>query len=149
MATERTRLQDPGAPAVPAAPPAAAPSTGVLAATTAGQDALRAEHDALAGRLATRASVDQVQNGGVLAFFTVLAFGMTCKLAWDRWGWLPVNKPAPEGQYPLWFLLGTILTLALLSSAVRAFRRAAALRADEAAGFERLRALRSRLGLDT
>ena len=61
----------------------------------------------------------------------------------------PSARPAPEGQYPLWFLLGALLTLALLSSAVRAFRRAAALRADEAAGFERLRALRSRLGLDT
>ena len=111
--------------------------------------ALRAEHDALADRLATRASVDRMKEGGVLTFFTVISFGMTCKLAWDRWGWLPVNKPKPEGHYPLWFLLGALLTLVLLRYAVRQYRRAAALRRDELAHFERLRALRTRLGLDT
>ena len=41
-------------------------------------------------RLATRASVDRMQTGGALTFFTVLSFGMSCKLAWERWGWLPV-----------------------------------------------------------
>lgn len=111
--------------------------------------ALRAEHDALAERLATRASVDRMKEGGVLTFFTVISFGMTCKLAWDRWGWLPVNKPKPEGHYPLWFLLGALLTLVLLRYAVRQYRQAAALRRDELARFERLRALRARLGLDT
>lgn len=111
--------------------------------------ALRAEHDALAERLATRASVDRMKEGGVLTFFTVISLGLTCKLAWDRWGWLPVNKPKPEGHYPLWFLLGALLTLVLLRYAVRQYRRAAALRRDELARFERLRALRARLGLDT
>ncbi len=123
--------------------------TGTLAATDAGQVALRAEHDALAAQLATRASVDRMQTGGALTFFTVLAFGMSCKLAWDRWGWLPVNKPKPEGEYPLWFLLGALLTAVLVWYTVRAFRQAAALRAVEAEGFRRLQALRSRLELDT
>lgn len=144
-----------GAPS-PQAPPAPAPhgaagptGTGTLAATDADQVALRAEHDALAAQLATRASVDRMQVGGALTFFSVLAFGMTCKLAWDRWGWLPVNKPKPEGHYPLWFLLGALLTAVLLWYTVRAYRQAAALRAVEAEGFARLQALRSRLELDT
>jgi len=54
-----------------------------------GAGALRAEHDALAERLGTRRSVDRMKEGGLLGFFSVIAFGMTCKLAWDRWGWLP------------------------------------------------------------
>lgn len=111
--------------------------------------ALRAEHDALAEELATRASVDRMKEGGVLTFFTVISLGMTLKLGWDRWGWLPVNKPKPEGQYPLWFLLGVLLTLVLLRAAVVRFRAAQALRAREAAGFRRLRELRARLELDT
>jgi hypothetical protein len=111
--------------------------------------ALRAEHDALAERLATRASVDRMKEGGVLTFFTIISLGMTCKLGWDRWGWLPAHKPKPEGEYPLWFLLGALLTLVLLRLAVRRFLAARALRQDEAALFERLRALRARLGLDT
>jgi len=123
-------------PKDPAAPPLGAPA------------ALRAEHDALAERLTTRVSVDRMKEGGVLTFFTVIAFGMTAKLGWDRWGWLPVHKPKPEGEYPLWFLLGVLVTLVLLSYAVRQFRRAAALRQEEAALFERFRALRARLELD-
>jgi hypothetical protein len=111
--------------------------------------ALRAEHDALADRLATRASVDRMKEGGVLTFFAVISFGMTCKLAWDRWGWLPVNKPPPEGEYPMWFLVGALLTLVLLRLAVRRYQAARALRQEEAALFERFRALRARLELDT
>ena len=110
---------------------------------------LRAEHDALAERLATRASVDRMKEGGVLTFFTVIALGMTAKLAWDRWGWLPVHKPKPEGEYPLFFLLGALLSLVLLREAVKRFRAARALREEEGTLFDRLRALRARLGLDT
>jgi hypothetical protein len=111
--------------------------------------ALRAEHDALAERLGTRLSVDRMKTGGLYTFFTVISFGMTCKLGWDRWGWLPVNRPKPEGEYPLWFLLGGLLTLVLLRLAVREFAAAASLRREEEALFARLRGLRARLGLDT
>jgi hypothetical protein len=111
--------------------------------------ALRAEHDALAARLATRASVDRMKEGGVLTFFTVIALGMTAKLGWDRWGWLPVHRPQPEGNYPLWFLVGGLLTLVLLRFAVQRFLAARALRREESALFERFRALRARLELDT
>jgi len=111
--------------------------------------ALRAEHDALIERVSTRASVDRMKEGGVLTFFTVISLGMTAKLAWDRWGWLPVNKQKPEGHYPLWFLLGSLLTLVLLRYAVRQFQRARALRREESVLFDRLKALRARLELDT
>jgi hypothetical protein len=111
--------------------------------------ALRAEHDALAARLAVRASVDQVQRGGVITFFVVLCFGMSCKFAWDRWGWLPVNRPPAPTGIALWFLLATALTLVLLRLAVRAFRQARLLRDEEDALFARLRELRQRLELDT
>jgi hypothetical protein len=128
----------------------APPLPGDLAAPLPGDLAgLRAEHDALAERVATRVSVDRMKEGGVLTFFTVICLGMTCKLAWDRWGWLPANKPKPEGEYPLFFLIGALLTLVLLRSAVQRFRQASALRREEAALFARLRALRARLELDT
>jgi hypothetical protein len=110
---------------------------------------LRAEHDALAERISTRVSVDRMKEGGLMTFFTVIGFGMTCKLGWDRWGWLPVNKPKPEGEYPLWFLLMALITLVLLRLAVRHFQAAAVLRREEDALFQRLRALRTQLGLDT
>jgi hypothetical protein len=131
--------------------PATTPPAPAIIPQASGADpvALRAEHDALAERVATRASVDQMKEGGVLTFFTVISFGMTCKLAWDRWGWLPVHKPKPEGYYPMYFLLGALLTLVLLSSTVKRYRAAAALRSEEAALFERLKALRATLGLDT
>ena len=111
--------------------------------------ALRAEHDALAERLATRASVDRMKEGGVFTFFTVISLGMSAKLAWDRWGWLPVHKPRPEGEYPLFFLVVALAALVLLRLAVRRFLEAKALRRSEDADFARLRALRARLGLDT
>ena len=110
--------------------------------------ALRAEHDALAEGLAVRTSVDHVQRGGVLTFFTVLSFGMSAKLAWDRWGWLPPHRAPPEPGPPMFFLIALALSLVLLTLAVRAFRRAAVLRHDEDARFHRLLALRARLGLD-
>ena len=110
--------------------------------------ALRAEHDALAARLATRASVDLVKEGGVLTFFMVISLGLAAKLAWDRWGWLPAAKPAPEGRYPLWFLIMALLTLALLWLALKRYLAAHRLRREEAALFARFRELRARLELD-
>jgi hypothetical protein len=119
-------------------------------ATDAGADAgaLRAEHDALAERLGTRASVDRMKEGGVLAFFSVIAFGMTCKLAWDRWGWLPVDKPPPPPGLPMYFLIAMLITAVLVGYSARAFLRAARLRREEAALYARFLALRARLGLD-
>ncbi len=110
--------------------------------------ALRAEHDALAEKLGTRLSVDRMKEGGVLTFFSVIAFGMTCKLAWDRWGWLPVHKPPPPPGLPMYFLVAMLVTAVLIGYSARAFVRAARLRREEAAGFARLLELRGKLGLD-
>jgi hypothetical protein len=121
----------------------------VSAPTSGEATGLRAEHDALAARLAVRVSVDQVQVGGVLTFFGVIAFGLTCKFAWDRWGWLPVNKPPPPPGIALWVLSAGLLTVVLGALAVRRFRQARRLRDQEAVLFERLRQLRRRLELDT
>jgi hypothetical protein len=111
--------------------------------------ALRAEHDRLAEALSIRHSVDQMKVGGVLTFFVVIAFGLTAKLGWDRWGWLPVNKPKPEGEYPLFFLAMALVACVVLFNAVRAFRRAAALRREEDEQYARLMELRRALELDT
>lgn len=109
---------------------------------------LRAEHDALAERLGVRRSVDHVKEGGVLAFFTVIAGGMSAKLAWDRWGWLPRRAPIPPDGLPLWFLAALLVALLLLLFTVRAFRIARLYRAEEDALFARLLDLRRALGLD-
>jgi hypothetical protein len=110
---------------------------------------LRAEHDRIAGEIGTRLSVDHVQNGGVLAFFSFISVGLTIKLAWDHWGWLPVNKPPPPPGVPVWFLLALAVAAALVGFSVRELLRARALRAIEAEKFHRMLALRKELGLDT
>jgi hypothetical protein len=117
-----------------------------------GQDrrlVLRAEHDRIAEEIGTRRSVDHVQTGGVLAFFSLIASGLTAKLAWDRWGWLPVDKPKPPPGVPAWFLMALAMAAVLIGFTVREFIRARALRAVEEEKFQRLLALRRELELDT
>jgi len=117
-----------------------------------GQDrliALRAEHDRIAEEIGTRISVDHMQNGGVLAFFSFIGVGLTAKLAWDRWGWLPVNKPPPPPGVPMWFLMALVVAAVLVGFTVREFLRARLLRAVEAEKFARLLELRRVLELDT
>jgi hypothetical protein len=111
--------------------------------------ALRAEHDALAEKLAARHSVDHVRRGAYVGFAMLIGVGLSVKLAWDRWG--PprpgVVKKLPHGL-PLFFILALVATLVLAIVAGRALRRAATLRREEDAHFARLRALRAALGLD-
>ena len=111
--------------------------------------ALRAEHDALAERLAARRSVDHVRAGAYIGFAAFIGVGLSVKLAWDRWG--PprpgVVKKLPHG-IPLFFILAVIAAAILALFAARALRRAGALRREEDALFARLRALRAALGLD-
>jgi hypothetical protein len=111
--------------------------------------ALRAEHDRIAEEIGTRLSVDHVQNGGVLAFFSFIAIGLTAKLAWDRWGWLPVNKPPVPPGIPAWFLMALVLAAVLVGFTVRELARARRLREIEEVKFRRLLALRKELELDT
>jgi len=111
--------------------------------------ALRAEHDRIAEEIGTRRSVDHVQNGGVLGFFSFIAVGLTVKLAWDRWGWLPARKPEPPPGVPMWFLVALLVAAVLVGFTVREFLRARSLGAVEAEKFHRMLALRKELGLDT
>lgn len=111
--------------------------------------ALRAEHDALAQRLAVRRSIDWARKALYLLFGGLISVGLTIKLAWDRWGTLKpgVVRKIHAGP-PLFFLAALVLTLVLLSLAIRAFARARTLMREEDALFARFRAVRDRLGLD-
>lgn len=111
--------------------------------------ALRAEHDALAQRLATRRSIDWARKALYLLFGGLISVGLTIKLAWDRWGVLKpgvVRKLQPGP--PLFFVAALAVTIVLLALAIRASARARVLMREEDALFARFRALRDRLGLD-
>ena len=110
--------------------------------------ALRAEHDDLAARVATRRSIDDVRRGAYASFALLVSAGLTVKFAWDRWGFGP--RPArPVGRYPLLFLAALALSLLLLFVAQSAFRRARRTMKVEDRDFARLQEIRQRLGMDT
>jgi hypothetical protein len=114
---------------------------------------LRAEHDALAARLAARASIDLVKRAAIVGFVAFIAFGLSAKLAFDRWApesWWPdgVPRPEPYDGAPLFFLLAAVATGALVAFSLREVIRARRLMREEEALFARLLALRAALGLD-
>jgi hypothetical protein len=116
--------------------------------------ALRAEHDALAARLATRASIDLVKKASLLGFVGFIALGLTAKLAFDRWApesWWPDDLPRPEPrpEVPLLFLLAAIVTAVLVVLSLRDVLRARRLMREEDALFRRLVALRAELGIES
>jgi hypothetical protein len=112
------------------------------------ETALRAEHDELATRVATRHSIDDVRRGAYASFGLVMAAGLSVKFAWDRWSGAP-RAARPLGRYPLLFLAAVALSLVLLSVAVAAFRRARRDMKVEDRDFARLQEIRKRLGMDT
>jgi len=117
---------------------------------SATREGLRAEHDALAERLAVRTSVDEARKGLYLIFFGLLSVGLTVKLAWDRWGTLRAGvarkiHPGP----PLFLYVAGAVAALLLLLAIRAFLKARRLMRDEDARWARYRELRAALGLDT
>jgi hypothetical protein len=112
-------------------------------------DALRAEHDDLARRLAVRRSVDATRRALYQIFFGVLSVGLGIKLAFDRWG-APrpgVVRKIPTGP-PLFFWAAVAVALLLLALALRSFLAARRLRAEEEALWARYRGVRAALGLD-
>lgn len=126
-------------------------STAPFAPDPAGPGAadLRAEHDALAERLAIRRSVDFVRRALYETFAGLLCVGLTVKLAFDRWG-IPapgVVRKIPKGP-PLFLWVATAAAVVLLVLAIRSFVRARRLVREEDALFARYRRLRSALGLD-
>jgi len=110
-----------------------------------GPDDLRAEHDALAVRLAVRRSIDQVRQGAYGLLFSFIGAGLAVKLAYDRW-WSVRPGRVPGRPFAV-YLVALAAALALLFT-LRAFLRARRLMAEEQADFEKLRALRTRLGLE-
>lgn len=112
-------------------------------------DALRAEHDALARRLAIRRSVDEARRALYQLFFGLLSVGLTVKLAWDRFGVLKpgVVRKAMRGP-PLFLWAATAVAVILLVLAIRSFRRTRRLQREEEALYARYRALRETLRLD-
>ncbi len=112
--------------------------------------ALRAEHDALAQQLAVRPSVDAARKGLILAFVGFIGLGTAGALAWDHWG------PPRPGEVkvvvpgrPLYFIIVLIVALLIAAWSTAVLVRARRMARGEAALFDRLKALRARLGLDT
>ena len=123
------------------------PGHTLTALSSAEEAALRAEHDDLAGRVATRHSIDDVRKGAYAAFGLVMSAGLTIKFAWDRWGWGP-RPVRPPGRYPLLFLAALGLSIFLAVFAAAAFLRARRAMRVEDLEFARLREIRTRLGID-
>jgi hypothetical protein len=113
----------------------------------ADEAALRAEHDELADRVATRRSIDDVRKGAYASFALIMAAGLSVKFAWDRWGW-GVRSTKPLGRFPLLFLGAVGLSLLLAFVAVAAFRRSRRVMKGEDRDFGRLREIRRQLGMD-
>lgn len=107
--------------------------------------ALRAEHDAIAARLAARRSIEQVRRGAWAAFLALTGAGLAFALAYTRWG---ATGPRGAQGPPTLFVLALVAALAGLSVAARAFAGARRLMRGEDRDFARLRELRVRLGLD-
>ena len=114
------------------------------------RERLRAEHDALAERLAVRTSVDWARKGFYQLFLGLLSVGLSAKLAWDRWGTLRagVARRAHTGP-PLFLWIAGAVAVALLLLAIRSFLATRRLMREEDARWARYRELRSILGLDT
>ncbi len=110
-----------------------------------GARALRAEHDRLAERLASRRSIDLVRGGAYSGFIGLIGAGLAAKLAFDRWWSQSARRFTGP---PVWFLLALAAAAVLLTLAVVLLVRARRLMRGEDADFARLRALRRELGLD-
>jgi len=112
---------------------------------------LREEHDLLARRLESRASVDLALRGILLAAGGVLALGIAASLAWNRWGYRPEGQP-PGGAFPALSAAGAaafaLLAAVLLAVGAASLRRSRHLAREEAALFARLRELRRALEID-
>ena len=106
---------------------------------------LRAEHDALAERLAARRSIDIARRGAYAGFAAFIAVGLSAKLAFDRW--FSVSLKRFKG-HPVFFYAALAVAIVLASLAAVQFARARRLMRAEDASFARLLELRQRLELD-
>lgn len=111
-------------------------------------EALRAEHDELARRLAIRTSIDHLRAGLLRVFWGLIAVGVAVKLGWDRWGTLSpgVVRKAVVGR-PLFLWIAVAVSLGLLAMGIASLVRARRLARDEDRLFARFREVRGKLGL--
>ncbi len=109
------------------------------------REALRAEHDVLAEKLAVRRSVDAVRRAAYSGFGAVIASGLATRLAWDRW--FSTRATRFRGP-PIYFFLALGAALVLGVVAALLWIRARRLMRAEDADYARFRALRSTLDLD-
>jgi hypothetical protein len=111
--------------------------------------ALRAEHDALAGRLVVRRSAEALRRGAILFFLGLVSFGTSWGLLWDRYGKTPTAFALAHTEvYRYGFLVtgvGAVLLFVLSAVALLRWRRLAR---EEERLFARLRELRRALGID-
>jgi len=114
-----------------------------------GDPALRAEHDALAQRLAVRPSVEALRWAATYGFLALVAFGVSWGLTWDRYGETPTpHALAHTDLYrfgALFTFLAFLVLVVLCGVTLARWRRLAR---DEDRLFDRLRALRRALGID-
>ncbi len=108
---------------------------------------LREEHDRLALRVATRASIDEVRKGAYASFLAVVIGGLTVKFAWDRWGWGPHRAPV-QMRFPLLFSGALVVALACCAVAAVCFARARRAMRVEDRDFARLQQVRAQLGIE-
>jgi hypothetical protein len=109
------------------------------------REALRAEHDVLAEKLAVRRSVDAVRRAAYSGFGAVIASGLATRLAWDRWFSTRVTRFRGP---PIYLSLALAASLVLGAVAALLWLRARRLMRAENADFARFRALRELLDLD-
>lgn len=114
-----------------------------------GDPTLRAEHDALAQRLAARASIDALRRAAVLGFLALVSFGVSWGLTWDRYGKTPTRHALDHtALYAYGALITLLASVALVARGAGLLLRWRRLARDEDRLFERLRALRRALGID-
>lgn len=111
--------------------------------------AVRAEHDALAKRLAVRPSVEALRWAATYGFLGLVAFGVSWGLTWDRYGKTPTpHALAHTDLYRLGALLTFVASVVLVVLCGVTLARWRRLAREEDQLFERLRALRRALGID-
>jgi hypothetical protein len=118
-------------------------------ADPASPDALRAEHDSLAERLAVRRSVDLSRAALYEVFFGLVSVGLTVKLAFDRWG--PVRPGVARKLHagpPAFLLVAGAVAIVLLLLSIRTFLSARRHAREEDALYARFREVRAGLRLD-
>jgi hypothetical protein len=114
-----------------------------------GPPALRAEHDALAKRLAVRPSVDALRRAAVVAFLGLVALGISWALLWDRYGTAPTELARRHtGLYLTGFVVTLAVAVALFVAGGVILARSRGMAREEAQLFERLGELRRALGID-